>query len=720
MKFHLIGICGTGMASLAGLLKKAGHQVRGSDREAFPPMSIQLEMLEIPVLIPYKAENLDWQPDAVVVGNVCSADHVEVLEAEKRGIKMASMAETIENRFLKKRRSIVIAGTHGKTTSASLTAHLLTVAGRNPSYLIGGIPLNYGMSFRLGSGRDFVIEGDEYDTAFFDKKSKFLHYRPKFALLTGVEFDHADIFPDLESIYETFKEFVATIPETGTLVAHESVPGEILESARCRVHLFRAEGESERGDDAICSCMAAKRGQQRGSAGATGGFGVQGADRGTGGGDGDGAIVDSNPVGEIEGGSETAAERADDRRTSDGITGVRLRSSSFNDIDVVENALGQTQEGGVWVGRVLKQENPSGAEVFQLISPDGCYLGTFRQTLAGYHNVLNTLGCLVIAHSLGLDWHDLAEGLSSFRGVQRRQEIYGVAMGVTVIDDFAHHPTAVRETLAALNSRFAGRRIIAVFEPRSATSRRRVFQDDFGEALSFADEVVISKVYNADALPPEDRLDPEELASKIRAYGTRARCIREVDDIVDKLAAGTRPGDIVVVMSSGSFGGIHEKLLRAIGDPITRATISDLEAMEELLEPLDLVPYDFRAHFDEFQIIRGEEGLVGCVGLEARGHAGLIKCMAIVEERRGEGLGYMLGQSALEKAVDMGLSHVYLFGTESTYRIGQMLGFSPFSRQDVEQEMAASPEFNRTLYMTAKLMRKDISSATSPPENENG
>lgn len=778
VKFHLIGICGTGMASLAGLLKKAGHKVKGSDIDAFPPMSIQLDMLDVEVLTPYKSENLDWNPDVVVVGNVCREDHVEVVEARERGLKLTSMAETIENRFLKKRRSIVIAGTHGKTTSSSLMAHLLVVAGRNPSYLIGGIPQNYGMSFNLGSGRDFVIEGDEYDTAFFDKESKFLHYRPKFVLLTGVEYDHADIFPTLDDVYEAFKKFVAMIPETGTLVAYENVPAEVLDVAKCKVHIYRVEvdpdkeeSEKESGYDGLegrkggadgmvddpCPAeivMGMTNSDHKGgvaSKSAGGGRVVMGDDSNTGSGERSGAgsegegfdggnaesagghgndnenrdTVKRANGGKAGGGSVSVSvsgqtgdgDKARERREEEDAADMRASAVSVNDMEIVEAASGVTMGRNVWSGRILKQEKSSGAEVFQLFSPEGRHLGTFRQTLAGHHNVLNAVGCLVLAHQLSIDWPDLADGLSSFRGVQRRQEICGVAMGVTVIDDFAHHPTAVKETLSALNSRFAGRRIIAVFEPRSATSRRKIFQEEFGEALSFADEVIVAKVFNADALSDEERLDPEELASKIRSYGARARHIREVDEIVKRLEVRTRPGDIVVFMSSGSFGDIHNKLLAAIGDPITRASLSDVEEMQNLLEPLDLAPHDLRAHFDEFLIIRGEDGLVGCVGLEARGRVGLIKCMAIVSGRRGEGLGYMMGQSALDKALDMGLSHVYMFGTESTHRIGRILGFVPFPRQEVDNEMSTSPEFERPLYKSAKLMRKDISSDSMAAES---
>jgi UDP-N-acetylmuramate: L-alanyl-gamma-D-glutamyl-meso-diaminopimelate ligase len=606
------------MGSLAGLLKSAGHEVRGSDTGAFPPMSIQLNMFEIPVVTEHKPENLDWGPDRVVVGNVCRKDHVEVTAARKRGLPMISMAQVLEEEFLQDRVSVMVTGTHGKTTSASMLAYMLETAGRDPSFFIGGVPQNFGWSCKLGQGKDFVVEGDEYDTAFFDKKSKFFHYCPKNVLLTGVEFDHADIFSSLDDIKSAFREMVAMIPAQGVLVAHQQTPPDILAAARCPVYCYRLSTQ------------------------------------------------DANT---------TAA-----------------------------NAELATE---TWTGKVLP-ERDGRFLVFQLFAPNEKHVGTFRHELWGEHNTLNAIGCALLLHKMGLDWPVIGDGVAGFRGVQRRQEVRGVATGVTVIDDFAHHPTAVRETLRGLQHRYEDRRIFAVFEPRSATSRRAFFQERFAEALSYGDNVVIAPVHHQDELSDAERLDPEQLAHDIRLNGTPARHLPSIEKIVDDLAQRTRPGDLVVFMSSGSFSNIHHKLLVAIGDAITAARLSHASELETFLEEFDLVPVNLRKHIDEFYILRGKEEMIGCVGLETRGRAGLIKSLAVVSDRQGEGLGFMLAQSAVDRARDRGLKHLYMFGTETTSKIGRLLGFSPFPREEVEKEMAASPEFTRPLHVRSELMRLNL------------
>jgi UDP-N-acetylmuramate: L-alanyl-gamma-D-glutamyl-meso-diaminopimelate ligase len=672
VKFHLIGICGTGMATLAGLLEEAGHEVRGSDKEAFPPMSDQLRMLDIPIMVGYGPKNLDWDPDVVVVGNVCRKDHVEVAEARRRSIEMSSMAATLEERFLVDRLPIIVAGTHGKTTSGSLLAHLLDTAGREPGFFIGGIPQNFGRSFRLGSGREFVVEGDEYDTAFFDKKSKFLHYRPSHVLLTGIEFDHADIFESVEEIHDAFRELVALIPPSGLLVAHSDVPEGVIEVARCKVVRYRIETEWE--------------GEARADWAAGNDVGHEGSSPEI------DAVIDER---------ESSAAALEPERQADG------GGSPVGEVSGVDGAASSPGEDGHWTGRIIGGAD-SRSTVFQLFAPGSKHVGTFRQVLSGRHNALNAVGCMLVGNALGLDWHQMSRGLISFRGVQRRQEIKGVATGVTVIDDFAHHPTAVRETLDGLKRRFAGRRLIVAFEPRSATSRRKVFQKAFADALSYADAVVVAPVYNPDALAADERLDPELLVADIRSNGTPARYIDSLDEIVDHLTERTRPGDIVVMMSSGSFGNIHRKLLFAIGDAITPATLADAPDLDEFLAKLDLTPANLRKHIDEFLVLRGNQELVGCVALESRGRAGLIKAMAVVPERRGEGLGWMLAQSAVDRAREKGLSHLYMFGVETTLKTGQMLGFEPHPLDDVEEEMAASPEFERPLHVSGELMRLDL------------
>ncbi|HXU80544.1 MAG TPA: Mur ligase domain-containing protein, partial [Polyangia bacterium] len=367
MKIHLIGIAGTGMGTLAGLLRAAGHDVRGSDEHLYPPMSTQLAEQGIPVMEGFGPSNLDWQPDRVVVGNVCRKDHVEVLAAQERKIPLTSFPALLAELFLEQRRSVVVAGTHGKTTCSSLLAHVLTSAGRDPSFLIGGVPVNFRQSWRLGQGPDFVVEGDEYDTAFFDKKSKFLHYRPKVVILTSVEFDHADIFANEEAVKAAFREFVALIPPEGDLVVCSASPGalEVAQGARCRVTTYARPGFP---------------------------------------------------------------------------------------------ADWTFEQSGV---------KPGGRTILSL-SQGGRSLGTVETGLPGVYNFENLIGIIAVANRLGVDIPGVARGVHRFLGVRRRQEVRGVAAGVTVVDDFAHHPTAIRETLQALKGRHGPGKLIAAFEPRSA------------------------------------------------------------------------------------------------------------------------------------------------------------------------------------------------------------------------------------------------------------
>jgi UDP-N-acetylmuramate: L-alanyl-gamma-D-glutamyl-meso-diaminopimelate ligase len=459
---HLIAICGVAMSALAGMLQARGFRVTGSDQNVYPPMSTQLAALGIEVRQGFSPDHLDDKPDLVVVGNVVSRDNPEVGAMLARGLPFVSMPQALAEFFLQDRHPVVVVGTHGKTTTASLLAWVLQAAGLEPSYMIGGIPHNFGMNYRLGSGRLFVLEGDEYDTAFFDKGPKFLHYRPQSAILTSVEFDHGDIYRDLDHVKAAFRRFVHILPPDGYLAA-------CIEFAHVRDLLRTAPCAWE-------------------------GYGF----------------------------TAEASWRAVDE---------------------------------VW------DETSCQFQVLHRGTP----IGAIRWSLPGRHNIQNALGVIAVARHLGVPFERLQEGFASFRGVKRRQEIRGVVRDITVIDDFAHHPTAIRETLTALKTRYRDRRLWAIFEPRSATSRRAIFQEAFVDAFAPADRVLIASLYNPEAIPVRERLSPERLARDLaEQHGKEACYVAEVEAIIACVAGEARPGDVVVIMSNGGFGGIHDKLLRAL------------------------------------------------------------------------------------------------------------------------------------------------------------
>jgi UDP-N-acetylmuramate: L-alanyl-gamma-D-glutamyl-meso-diaminopimelate ligase len=463
MRIHLIGVCGTAMATLAALLKSRGHDVRGSDQHVYPPMSDFLVAEGITTMSGYLPEHITSDIDLVVVGNAISRGNPELEVVLERKVRHCSLPEAIRDHFLWNARSIVLAGTHGKTTTTSLTAWLLTHGGLDPSLLVGGIALNFGehgSSYRVGKGRDFVIEGDEYDSAFFDKTAKFLKYLPDVAVINNIEFDHADIYDDLEAVLLAFRRLVRLVPRNGLLLLGADSPHahELAPTAVSPVETF--------------------------------------------------GLMDG------------ATWRADAIEHRDGLTHFTVRRK-------------------------------------------GDRLGRFESPLLGVHNVRNALAAIAVGTYVGLAPDTLASGLREFKGIKRRLETVGVARGVTVLDDFAHHPTAVHETLAALRTGYPGRRLWAVFEPRSASSCRRVFQHDFARAFGTADEVVIAAVFRSN-LPESERLSAEQLVDDLRAAGHRARHIPEIDDIVATIAAEGRRGDVVAVMSNGGFGGIHQKLLQAL------------------------------------------------------------------------------------------------------------------------------------------------------------
>jgi UDP-N-acetylmuramate: L-alanyl-gamma-D-glutamyl-meso-diaminopimelate ligase len=461
---HLIGVCGTAMATVAALLKGRGFDVRGSDQNVYPPMSDFLASEGIRTFSGYSADNISADIDLVIVGNAISRGNPELEAVLEKRIRYCSLPEAVRDHFLWGSRSIVLAGTHGKTTTTSLTGWLLTSARRDPTVLVGGIALNFGdagSSYRLGDGRDFVIEGDEYDSAFFDKTAKFLKYLPDVAVINNIEFDHADIYADLDAVLLAFRRLVALVPRNGLLLLGADSPhaAALRERAVSPVQTFGA--------------------------------------------------------------SEGATWQGQDVHHRDGVTQFTVR-----------------REG----------------ELF----------GRFRSPLLGLHNVRNALAAIAVGAHLGISAADLAVGLERFKGIKRRLETVGVARGVTVLDDFAHHPTAVHETLSALRTGYPDRRLWAVFEPRSASSCRRVFQADFAQAFGAADEVVVAAVFRA-SLPEDERLSAEQLVDDLRRQGQRARSIPQVDDIIQTIVRECHDGDVVVLMSNGGFGGIHRKLVEALG-----------------------------------------------------------------------------------------------------------------------------------------------------------
>jgi len=450
------------MATLAALLKRRGHEVSGSDEHVYPPMSDFLAAERINVLEGYRAEHVATPLDLVVVGNAISRGNVELEAVLDKGLRYASLPETIRDQWLWDAQSIVIAGTHGKTTTTALTGWLLTAAGADPNVLIGGIARNFGddgASYRVGKGEAFVIEGDEYDSAYFDKTAKFLKYLPDIAVVNNIEFDHADIYRDLEEVRLAFRRLVNLVPQKGlTLLGVDSPDAAALAGhARSRVQTF---------------------------------------------------------------GLAAAAE---------------------------------------WRGLEIR----IGAGTTFRVHRAGRDLGEFTMPLLGDHNVRNALVAIAVGVDLGLDIEQLRKGLAAFKGVKRRLEVVGKARGVTVYDDFAHHPTAVEETLKAVRRSAPGKKVWAVFEPRSASSCRRVFQDDFARAFAGADEVVIASVFRS-SLPPEERLSEAKLVDDLTAANVRARHLPDVDSIVHTVTSEAVEGDLVVVMSNGGFGGIHRKLLAAL------------------------------------------------------------------------------------------------------------------------------------------------------------
>jgi UDP-N-acetylmuramate: L-alanyl-gamma-D-glutamyl-meso-diaminopimelate ligase len=467
-RVYLIGIAGTAMASLAGMLQERGYEVGGSDEHVYPPMSTYLEQLRIPVLEGYTKEHLQtFRPDLVVIGNVAAKTNAEAAATLELDLPYTSMPEAIFELFIKGKHSIVVTGTHGKTTTTSLMAWLLEAAGRDPGMVVGGIPLNFNQNFKLGDGPEFVIEGDEYNTAFFDKGPKFLHYGADTLLVNNIEFDHADIYADLASIVDAFRKGVERVAPDGVIVANgeDANVGSLRNHARARWFTF--------------------------------GFAP---------------------------GADIAAA----------------------DVELAEESTSFT---AVWEGK----------EWFR-----------FTTNLSGRHNVINALADIAVARMRGVAAEAIQHGLETFRGIKRRMEVRGVERGITVIDDFAHHPTAIATTLDGARGRYPGRRIWALFEPRSISSVRKEFEEGYIDAFHRAERVIIGPAFHRERYVEryglENMMSIPHILERLNADGIEARQIADFDAIADVIAREGRPDDVVMVMSSGAFGGVHELILKRLAE----------------------------------------------------------------------------------------------------------------------------------------------------------
>ncbi len=472
---YLIGICGTGMGALAGLLQEAGYRVRGSDEGVYPPMSTRLAEMGIPVHEGYDGAHLDPPPDLVVVGNACTPTHPEAAYAREQRLAQLSLPEAVAHFFLKPRTTLVVAGTHGKTTTTGIPTHLLQPAGCAPGFLIGGVMQRTGTSYGVGTGPHFVIEGDEYDSAYFDKRPKFMHYRPQRAVITSMEFDHADIYAGWDDYRAAFRAFAGLVPEASGLLALNSDDPEV--------------------------------------------------------------------------------------RSLAGHTDARVRFFGLT-----------SEDNHVMAADV--RTTPPGPRLTLVVGGEAT--AEIALPVSGRHNLLDALAACTVALDAGLAPAQLAEGFASFAGMKRRQEVRGEAGGVLVVDDFAHHPTAVRETIHAARARWPERRVVAVFEPRSNSSRRKVFEKPYAEAFDQADQVFLS----APPVRPGDQrremMDAEVVVRRIRERGAPAALHPDADALLAPLAEALRPGDVALIMSNGSFGGLHERLLQRLGASMQGGSISEI------------------------------------------------------------------------------------------------------------------------------------------------
>jgi UDP-N-acetylmuramate: L-alanyl-gamma-D-glutamyl-meso-diaminopimelate ligase len=460
---HLIACCGTGMGSLAGMLKAHGYHVTGSDQHVYPPMSTQLEAWGIPLYTGFRAEHLEPRPDLVVVGNAVSRHNPEAMAVQAAGIPALSFPQALAHFFIQKRHAVVVTGTHGKSTTTALIAWLLCHAGYDPGVFVGAVMQNFNSTFRLGQGSHFVVEGDEYDSAYFDKAPKFLHYRPRTAVLTSLEFDHADIYRDLPHVRSAFVRFVQLLPADGCLIA----------------------------------C-------------------------------------------------------ADQPHVRDLLTTVPILAS------VQTYGL---EAGADWQ---VTECHPTPPGMQATVHYRGTFYGHFTSPLPGRHNVQNLLAALAVANHLGLSATHIAAGLSTFRHIKRRCEVRGEVDGVTVIDDFAHHPTAVHVTLEAVRQAYPGARLWAVFEPRTATSRRAIFQQEYAAALQLADRVILADVYHKEQLGDAACLSPAMIVQALQQQGIPAWFYPTTEAIMAHICREAHPADVILIMSNGGFDNIHQRLLTAL------------------------------------------------------------------------------------------------------------------------------------------------------------
>ena len=460
------------MAPLAGMLRERGYRVTGSDSGVYPPASTLLETLGISFFNTFDATHLEPAPDLVVIGNIIARGNPELEEVLDRKIPYRSMPEILEEIFLPERHSIVVSGTHGKTTTTAMLAWIFHTAGRRPNFLVGGVAENFGKSYGLGDGEEFILEGDEYETAFWDRGPKFFHYHPDDLIITSLEYDHADIYPDFETYQLAFRRLVNLVPRRGRVVIW---------------------GDAEESGQAL----------------------------------------------------QRAAERAF----------CPVEMYGFND-------------GNDWVAGGFAIDG----EIMRFrAAHHGKLFGEFALAATGRHNVLNAMAALIVAQGRGIPAEGIAKALLTFRSVKRRMDVQGELGGVLVVDDFAHHPTAVKATIEAARGRWPARRLWAILEPRSNSMRRKVFQEALPKALALSDRVILGGVFRSQQLGEENRLDPESVAESVRALGKDARVYPSSDAIAEHLAAEARAGDLVLIMSNGSFDGLCEKLLKRLGAAVQLA-----------------------------------------------------------------------------------------------------------------------------------------------------